>query len=84
MNHTTGSDAVQAPPGRERISLILTVSPEANEVLELLGTRYDWNKGDVLNVAVGLLKQLSDAAAEGKRAGIAAEGQALETELDWL
>ena len=67
-----------------RYHLILGISPEMNGILEKLAQRYDRDKADVLNLAVGLLNAFADAVDEGKRVGIATDEQELDTEITGL
>jgi hypothetical protein len=77
------------PPDQGPVWLTLRLSPEMNAIVEDLAFRYSGgtsgsSKADVINRAIGLLKFLSDAAREGKRAGIASADQELETEITEL
>src|SRR5206468_3767566 len=57
------------------------LSPDVNAIIEKLALRYDTDKAEIFNRAIGLLNYLSDAASEGKRVGTAAEDQELDTEI---
>jgi hypothetical protein len=67
-----------------RYHLVLGISPEMNQALEDLALRYRTDKGGVLSLAVGLLKNFSVAADEGKRVGIVGDDTELETEITGL
>ena len=65
----------------ENTYLLLRLSPEMDRMIEDLMKRTGLSKADVLNMSVGFLKMAADAIDEGKRIGIAAEGQELEYEF---
>lgn len=67
-----------------RYHLVLGLSPEANGVVEELALRFRGNKADVINLALGLLKHLSDSARDGKRIMIASPDGNLEREITGL
>ena len=64
-----------------RYRLILSLSPEMHERIEKLANRNHMDKGELINMAVGLLNLLSDAVAEGKKVGVADADSELETEI---
>jgi hypothetical protein len=81
----TGAKWSSVPGDYYRIQMQISLSPEMNQVLEGLRERYRMaSTADVLNLAVGVLKYLSDAVDEGKRVGIASPDQELETEITGL
>lgn len=63
------------------IRLSLDVNPALNEALEALAARNNGNKSDVLRKAIAIYQVAVRAADEGKRFGVAAEGQELATEI---
>jgi hypothetical protein len=79
-----GAKTIHDTLEKGRFHLILGLSPEMNETIERLALRHRMNKADVLNLAVGVLKFLTEAVDEGKHVGIAAPGQELETEITGL
>lgn len=84
------SITLTVPPGARTIHdtlekgrhyLLLGLSEEMNCIIEDLANRTGDSKADLLNQAIGLYKVISDAFREGKRVGIAADDQELETEF---
>ena len=67
------------PAGRRW--LLLGLTPEMDEQIELLALRTGDTKVDLINKALGLYKAASDAFHEGKLVGIADADQELETEF---
>ena len=65
----------------ERIKLSVEVSPELYETIEKLAKRGHETKSDVLRKGIALMQVAADAKQEGKKIGIAAPGQTLETEI---
>ena len=65
----------------ERVRLSLAVSKEVNETLEELASSTGTTKSDVLRRAIALMEVAARAKKEGKRLGVAGEGQTLETEI---
>ena len=76
-----GAKTVHDTLDQDRYHLLLGLSPEMNGTLEELAQRNRLNKAEVINMAVGILKFLSDAVGAGKKVGIAAPEQELETEI---
>ena len=72
------------PRDEERRHLVFGISSEVDQVLDDLASRYGVDQAEVLNSMLGLLKYLSDRAQQGKRVGIAANEQELETEITGL
>jgi predicted transcriptional regulator len=68
-------------PPRSDIRLSLDVSPELNEALTQLAAKLNTTKSDVLRKAIALMEVAVRAKEERKMFGIAAPGQALETEI---
>ena len=79
-----GAHTIHDTLERGKLHLVLGLSPELNDRIEKLALRLRMNKADVLNLAVGVLKFLTDAVDEGKHVGIAAADQELETEITGL
>jgi hypothetical protein len=79
-----GAKTIHDTLDQGRLHLILGLSPQMNETIERLAQRNRMNKADVLNLAVGVLKYLSEAVDEGKRVGVAGPDAELETELTGL
>lgn len=70
--------------GRRRdskIRLTLDVSSELNDVLQSIADAEGCSKSDVLRRAVVLMKVVKEANSQGKKVGIASEGQSLQTEF---
>jgi hypothetical protein len=84
LNLAPGFEHGLDPVQKSRLHLVLGVSPEFNEILDKLAVRYECDKADVINMAVGILKSFAEAADEGKRVGIASADQELETEITGL
>jgi len=79
-----GASSIHETEESERYHLLLGLSPEFNQVIEELALRYGRNKAEVINLGVCMFKFLSDAAREGKKVGVAAPDQELETEITEL
>jgi hypothetical protein len=79
-----GTDTIHDTLESGQYHLLLGLSPEVNRVIEDLALHYRGDKADVINIAISLLKRLSDAVKEGKRVGIAAPDQELETVITGL
>ena len=71
----------KTPSAGEKVRLSLDVSPQLNDVLEDLARRTGRSKSDVLRQAIALIQVASNARSEGKRIGIAEEGDQLSTEI---
>jgi len=65
----------------ERIKLSVEVSPELYETIERLAKKGHESKSDVLRKGIALMQVAVEAKQEGKRIGIAAQGQPLEKEI---
>lgn len=76
-----GAETIHDTSDEDRFRLLLNVSSEWNRAVEELALRNRINKGDVINMAVGILKFLSDQVRQGKKVGVAAPGQELETAI---
>ena len=76
-----GAKTIHDTLDQGRYHLRLGLSPELNNAIEELAMRNRMNKADVINMAVGILKYLSDQRIEGKKVGVASPGQELETEI---
>lgn len=66
------------------VPLALSVSTEFDQTLRELAARHNGTFEDELMQAVAVYRFLSDQAQEGKRVGVAREGQELETEIRGL
>ncbi len=80
-NASVGIEPFDDASEEDRYRILLNVSSEFNRALEELAARNRINKGDVINMAVGILKFLSDQTRQGKKVGVASPGQELETEI---
>lgn len=65
----------------DKIRLSLDLPRSLNDKLEAIAAREHLSKSDVLRKALALIVVASDAAHQGKKIGIAASGQSLETEF---
>lgn len=65
----------------DKIRISLDLPHPLNEKLEAIAARDRLSKSDVLRKALALMVVASDAAHKGKKIGIAASGQSLETEF---
>jgi hypothetical protein len=61
--------------------ITLSVSPELGESLDEMTRGEQKSLSDILVRAISLYRFLSQAHQEGKRVGVAAEGDGLETEI---
>ena len=64
-----------------RVVRNLAMTPEANEVLAGLAQETRLSEGDVLRLALGMLKVAVDAKRQGKHVGVAGSPEALDLEL---
>ena len=65
----------------DKVRISLDLPLPLNEKLESIASREGLSKSDVLRKALALIVVASDATLHGKKVGIAASGQALETEF---
>jgi len=65
----------------ERIKLSVEVSPELYEIIEKLAKQGHETKSDIFRKGIALMKVAAEAKQAGKKIGIAAPGQTLETEI---
>jgi hypothetical protein len=77
-------ESVHEDEAGERTMILLSLSPEMDRRLEELAGHYGRDKGEVINLAVGLLKFCRDAIEGGMRVGIASPEQDLDTEIKGL
>ena len=78
----SGDSAPMNPPvADDDILLSVRLSGEMNRRIEMLMGRMALSKGDVLNMAVGLLMVAVEATEQGKRIGIAGDDAELDTEF---
>jgi hypothetical protein len=66
---------------KDTIRLSLDVSPALHETLTVLAQKVHGTKSDVLRMAITLMEVVVQAKAEGRRVGIAAADEVLETEI---
>ena len=64
-----------------RIVRDLAMTPEADEFLADLAHRTGLSEGNVLRLALGMLKTAVDAKQHGKHVGVASTPEALDIEL---
>jgi hypothetical protein len=64
-----------------RVRLTLELNPALNSALEELVAQTGGTKSDVLRKAIAIFQVAVRANREGKRFGVAAEGQELATEI---
>ena len=64
-----------------RVVRNLAMTPEANAVLAGLAQETSLSEGDVLRLALGMLKVAVDAKRHGKHVGVTGSPEALELEL---
>jgi hypothetical protein len=81
MNAATRNTVPAKAGDRGEVSLTLTLSPPAYDLLQDLATRSDQPADDVIRRALGLLKLSYDALQEGKHVGFTTDASALETEV---
>lgn len=72
-----GSSCVTASA---RIEKNLVMTPEADDFIADLARRTNLREGEVIRLALGMLKAAVDAKAEGKHVGIAESPDVLATE----
>jgi predicted transcriptional regulator len=65
----------------ERIKLSVEVSPELYETIDRLAKKGHESKSDVLRKGIAFMQVALEAKQAGKKIGIAALGQSLETEI---
>lgn len=66
---------------KTKIRLSLDISPEANTLLEELAQEVGTTKSEVLRKAIVLMEVAVGAKRQGKKFGIAENGQTLATEI---
>ncbi len=64
-----------------RVERNLSMTPEASELLAGLAHDTHQSEGDVLRLALGMLKVAVDARKQGKHVGVAGSPEALDVEL---
>ena len=79
---TSASDAFSmGGTAKARVERNLAMTPEADEFLADLARRTKLKEGDVLRLALGMLKTAVDAKERGKHVGVAGTPDVLEIEL---
>jgi predicted transcriptional regulator len=65
----------------EKVKLNVEVSPELYETIDRLAKDGHESKGDILRKGIAFMKVALEAKRQGKKLGIAASDQPLETEF---
>jgi hypothetical protein len=78
---TASGGLILADNAKARIERNLDMSPEADKFLTSLANRTGLSEGDVIRVALGMLKTAVDAKEAGKHVGVASSPEALDIEL---
>lgn len=74
-------DGFVAATDKTRVRLSLDISQELNVLLETLSREIDGTKSDVLRRGIVLMEVFVKARRQGKKFGVAEDGQALLTEI---
>lgn len=77
---TGAAQGVATASAAARVVRSLAMTPEADEYLADLAQRTGRDEGDVLRLALGMLKTAVDAREQGKHVGVAGTPEALDVE----
>lgn len=78
---TASGGVIAGSTASARIERNLAMTPEADDFIVDLARRTNLKEGEVLRLALGMLKAAVDAKAEGKHVGIAESSDVLATEF---
>ncbi|MHC5542374.1 hypothetical protein ACYOEI_29480 [Singulisphaera rosea] len=78
---TKTSELAMAATASARIERNLDMTPEAERFLSSLSQRIGKSEGDVIRLALGMLKTAIDAKDAGQHVGVAASSDSLDIEL---